>query len=77
VRVTGARAAAAGVGEGAVEGTVGKVGGVSGVVAPGVVAAGVVAVSSATALAMPIEATRPNIVATPRPALAILDPAAA
>lgn len=48
-----------------------------GVVASGVLAAGVDTASSATALAMPIEATRPNIVATPRPALAILDPLAA
>jgi hypothetical protein len=47
-----------------------------GVVGAGVGAAGVDTASSATAPAMPIEATRPNIVATPRPALAILDPLA-
>lgn len=48
-----------------------------GVVASGVTAADEDAASSATALAMPIEATRPNIVAAPRPAAAILDPLAA
>lgn len=64
-----------GVGEGAV-GTAAAVGTVA-AVGSGVVAAGLDTASSATALATPIEATRPNMVATPRPALAILDPLAA
>jgi hypothetical protein len=84
VRVTGARSVAAGgvvaaaVGGSVAAGSVGEMGAVGemGMVGAGVVAAGVDTASSVTALAMPIEATRPNIVATPRPALAILDPLA-
>jgi hypothetical protein len=74
VRVTGARSVATG---GAVVSAagVGVVGG--SVVGGSVVATGVDIASSATAPATPIAATRPNIVATPRPALTALDPLAA